>query len=219
MNLALVTRKAQSEVLSKIVVVLILLALSGVAYVWGSNLMEANEIRTEAENMRTQLHEFRQKITEVVNSGNNSARFIDIALAHGTLQVQPGEPCSGNTPDENMIKYSISSRNKFVPEGSWSLLDSVNRELDCNSEYENSTSGVLIGKSNSEGDFYNSDYALWFRYVNQTESGRLFLINMTTSATNSDLILTAGSHQLRVKSTGTTVSGNYVYTEVEVSEV
>jgi len=215
----LFSRKAQSEVLSKIIIILLLLALSGVAYKWGSGLVEAQGIRSEAEQMKMKLLEFEQKITEVANAENTSARFVDISLKHGTLLVDPGEPCSGADPEKNLVKYVISSRDKFVGSETWTLTDTKNKDLLCTSSYENSTSGVIISRYVPGGDNYHSEYALWFRYLNESVSSKLFLINVSTGGTEGPLKLTTGRHQLRVESLGTSISGNYVYTKVMVSEV
>jgi len=215
----LFSRKAQSEVLSKIIIILLLLALSGVAYKWGSDLVEAQGIRSETETMKVKLLELEQKITEVANSGNTSARFVDISLKHGTLLVDPGEPCSGANPEKNLIKYSISSRDKFVGSETWILTDPKNKDMLCTSSYENSTSGAIISRFVPGSDIYHSEYALWFRYLNESVSSKLFLINVSTGGTDGLLKLATGRHQLRVESAGTAEAGNYVYTKVLVSEV
>ncbi|MFH1450609.1 MAG: hypothetical protein ABIF92_01365 [archaeon] len=213
----ILSRKAQSEILSKVIVLLILLALSGVAYYWGSGLMEAQGVRSEAEQISSTFLELRQKIIEVANSGNNSARFVDISLDYGTLEIKSGEPCFGAIPGENIIIYSVSSRDMFVNSESWSLADSENRNMLCTAPYENSSSGVLLARSEEIDGKSNNQYALWFRALSETGSSKIFLINLTAGGT--DLLFTKGPHQLRVESQGSSRAGIYEYATVLVSEV
>jgi|TARA_Y100000310_G_C20512068_1_gene729371 hypothetical protein len=211
--------KAQSELISKITILMIMLALSGFAYKWGSDMMEAQGVRTEAEGMTPKLLELRSKIVEVANAGNSSARFIDISLNHGTFTITPGEACTGTDLANNTIIYKVSARDFLVQADSWSLADSENRNMLCNTWYENSSSGVIINRKFNSTDSKESQYALWFRHLNDTDSGRIYLINLTTGGRNEPLQFSEGNHQLRIESGGTYEVGDYVYTRVMVSEV
>ena len=212
-----ISRKAESEVLSKIIILLIFLALSMFAYTWGSNLVDAQSMRTESDTMTSKLLELRQKITEVANSGNTSARFVDISLKHGTLKLVPGEPCSGTDPDSNMIIYSFSSEKEFVEPTSWTLSDTDNKNMLCTAPSENSSSGIIIIKHSEGTDTFENQYALWFRTLNQSASSSTSLINVSTGGVEDPLILSAGSHQLRVESQGAVLVGTAEYTQVLVS--
>ncbi len=213
------SRKAQSEVLSKVVVVLILLALSSFAYTWGSNLIEAQKMRSEVEEIQSKFLELKTKITEVANAGNGSARFVDLKLEYGILSIEPGEPCSGTDPDNNMLRYVLSTKDNFVDSLTWALSDSANKNLNCIAPYENSSSGIIISKSTVSEGLSMNEYALWFRKLNQSGNTNQFLINLTTGSADSDMRLTAGSHQIRVESQGSVQVGTSSYTKVLISDV
>lgn len=213
------SKKADSEVLSKVIVLLLLISLSVAAYYWGSKLIESQGVRSESEQMSAKLLELRQKITEAANSGNGSARFVSVSLDYGTLSIKPGEPCSGTLPGQNRITYSFSSRSNFAGSRDWSLSDPSSRNMLCTAPYENSSSGVVISRYNDTQGKAENEYALWFRFLNESASSEKFLINISTGGTEHEFSLAKGSHQLRVESQGSYRSGSYTYSKVLISEV
>ncbi len=170
-------KKGQSTSLGAILITGIILSLVLITYVWGQGLVETQQTVTTANYMETRMLDFRTSINEVAHEGINSTRLVHFSISEGTLEIQNGSYCSGGSPNNNALVYELGTSSELVESRNLISIDPIESNMDCTASYSNSSSSVLLAKSDKAGNDYLNIYKLWFRQLNDS-SGNGYLIKL-----------------------------------------
>lgn len=208
--------KGQSNVLSTVLMMTIVVVLVIGAYTWGNSLMDVQETSATVKHVQTKLLELEKAIQEVVHDGKNSTRSVQVDVSKGRLYVEPGEHCTLVAPletDKNGIVYEISTDSKLidVQEGDWINIDPYESNANCDAIYMNNSATILLAKTIEIGDSSLNQYMLWSRTLSSDTMDYLINISAGDSSGSS-----GGRATINVKNKGIVVSGGTTYIGVEV---
>lgn len=181
--------KAQADIVSAVIIVIIALSLVSTAYMWGLPLIQKKQDTAIVERVSNafspdNVNSITKKIESVANRGGEETFTLDV---DGLWILYPYD---ANTVENNSIQFAFSSRvtNVGVDKG-WIPLSSGNIGIGTLGLDDSS---VVFGRADSAGSFYNITYKSWFRELDES-STKGYKINLLVDERGSD------------KSTGKTV--------------
>lgn len=105
-NIRIKIRKAQSELLSMMLITGILIAIIGSSYMWGVPLIEKGKTSSENEKAESLMKMIKEKIDDVAQTGEQKTFSFDIS---GDMELS----------DDNSLTYSISTRGLTIASTAW----------------------------------------------------------------------------------------------------
>lgn len=163
--------KAQTEVISALLIVGITVAAVSVAYLWGVPIVQKGQSTGQIQNAESLMNQIEKSVSEVVQNGGQKSLLLNL---QGALEI---------SEEENMIKYSISSKKAGVARTEWVPLNedetfgiAITNQSDSIPVYGFDKDAVIIAKANAVGeDDYILNYGLVFREVDDlnTREGRI----------------------------------------------
>lgn len=209
------SKKGQSTPLGAILITGIILALVLVTYTWGRGMLESQQTRTSVNYMESKMLEFRKAINAVTHEGVNSTRLVHFSISEGKLSLKNGSYCSDGSSGKNALVYEVSTSSQLVDSSSLISIDPIETNTDCTASYSNTSSSVLLAKSESVGNDYKTTYKLWFRQVNDS-SGDGYLIELLPGEVSA---VSGGSARAIFENNGTEKVGGVVRTNIIVDFV
>lgn len=197
-------RKAQTQIISAVLITGIALGVVLVTYVWGVPLIQKSQTTNQivsAENLMVSLE---KAISDVVQTGVQKS--ITLTLMGG-LEV---------SEEENSLNYVVITKGIGVSTEDWIPLNDENMFGVSGTLAEESVglvgtnkAGVIIARSSIEVDSYKTTFRLAYRELDDLDSYEGYLVQIKESGNN---IGTAGQHQIVIKrgeieETGTSKTG------------
>ena len=200
-----VEMKAQTQIISAILVFLVALAAIALVLPWALTMIQKKKDMKNVDDVYNFFLKLDEVIRDVAKNGGEESLTLKVP---GELTVYPD---SSNHPYNNSITFSFLSKvsNIAVKVG----------EIPLNTPNQNSTAtlgvdtpSVIFGKANLTDDSILIQYRLWYRTLVDVD-GNKFKIVLNTSE-NSILNSTLGF--IRVQRLGTRTVGDLTLTEVNV---
>jgi hypothetical protein len=203
-------RKAQSEILSFLLVALIVVILVLATYSWGSKILVERREAYAATRMKSKMLEIRDIVSAVLQDGSNSSRTIQVGIERGKLYLDTSFiPVScGQQRTDNGIIYEIDTKEQVVSATSWTLVDPSENETGdlCTKggPFENKP-GILYARSAGgvgEGR-YMTQYLISFRNLKDRESNQHHIVNISSSSVGDNTTgIGEGTHNIMIRNEG-----------------
>ncbi len=170
----MIERKAQSGVVTAVILAGIMVAGISSAYTWGLPLLQKQQDTDKLESSLQKMNNIAGEIRKAARRGGSST--IEFDLGEGFLDI--------NVSD-NSISYSTVTSAAYVSPDSWVPLN----ENDMNGIKEaglggkagtqgKDKPGVIIGKADLQGDEYKTTYKLKYRQLRDPSAGKAYLIQL-----------------------------------------
>jgi len=197
--------KAQTQIISAILVFLVALAAVALVLPWALTMVQKKKDMKNVDDVYNFFLKLDEVIRDVAKNGGEESLTLKVP---GELTVYPD---SSNHPYNNSITFSFLSKVSNI---------AVNvGEIPLNTPNQNSTAtlgvdtpSVIFGKANLTDDSILVQYRLWYRTLVDVD-GNKFKIVLNTSG-NSILNSTLGF--IRVQRLGTRTVGDLTLTEINV---
>lgn len=187
----MLNRKAQTQIISAILITGIVLGVVSVSYLWGVPLIQKSQTNTQitiAENLMTNIQ---KAIDDVVQTGTQKSILVNL---DGKLEV---------SEDQNSIFYTITTKGLGIMAGDWIPLNDQNM-FGIQGTTENQSvgvvgvnkAGVIIAKSIVAGDQYQTIFRLAYRELDDMETKEGHLVQIKEVGNN---IATGGQKNLIIK--------------------
>ncbi|MCJ7450127.1 MAG: hypothetical protein MUP58_00080 [Candidatus Nanohaloarchaeota archaeon QJJ-9] len=183
------TRKAQSQVISAVIIGGILVGGISAAYVWGVPLLQKNRDVANIKETISTFNDLNDAIKAAKTRGSSGE--IPISVGSGELRIDP---------DNGSITYTVSTNAAYVDLEGWTPIN----ENDMRGVTEpghgfqgDDEPGVLVGKAvELQKDRYQNTYKLAYRQMKESDSDRYHLIDLEQ---NGNLDASGGDHSIVVK--------------------
>ncbi|MDY6789537.1 MAG: hypothetical protein SVV03_06275 [Candidatus Nanohaloarchaea archaeon] len=195
LNYFLSSRKAQSGVVTAVIIAGILVAGISSAYTWGLPILRKQQ---DTEKLKSTLGTFEKlsnEIQKVARRGGSSK--IEFDVGDGILKV--------NISD-NAVVYSTITSAAYVSTQEWVPLNEndLNGIEEVGLESRTGTlgrdkPGIIIGKADLQGDEYRTEYRLEYRQLHDPGAESTQLIELEKQG---NLQVTGGQHQIIVEKGG-----------------
>jgi len=211
-------RRGQASTTARVIMIFILVILSIAAYHWGLSLIETQDTSIRIGYMEAKLLEIKSDILAVSREGVNSSRTIEIDLSKGKMEVLEGA-CYDSTllPDKNGVVFKLTTDRQLIESKGWKNIDSIENDSSSNVSYYGSHSpGLLVGKSVKQGNDFENQYMLWFRYMHDSDRDIHYYINITKGSWSE---AEGGTYVMRVRNEGLTQTAGLSSTKIRVEFV
>ena len=162
--------KAQSPVLSYVIVLGIVMASVSAAYLWGVPLLKKGESTSKVELAKNSMLQLKKELDSVISGGGQTSFVID---SYGVVEV---------SEKDNSIYYYLHARRSPYALGVWIPLTSNEMFGVSSTEEENSAAllgveepSVLLVRVEKTGDGYLVIYRLALRELDDSETGQGYL--------------------------------------------
>jgi len=167
-------RKAQTQIVSAILVVVI--ALFGLSAIlpWSINMIQKRKDTKSVDDVYNFFVLLDSKIRNVAENGGEERLTLNVP---GTLTINPYSDIESSS-DSNSIIFTFTSKVSNIATGDWIPLNTP----DTNSPgiLGISPAGVIFGKANKEGNDLKIQYKLWYRSLKDSSTNKQFRISIKT---------------------------------------
>jgi len=153
--------KAQSDIISALIIIIIAIGLVTTAYMWGLPLIQKRQDAAVAERVYNYFYQKNQnddslssKIEYVASNGGEDTFSLDI---NGIWIIKP---------DENSVSFTFFSRASNVGSSIWIPLTSGATCPPSSGTIGVDRPSVVCTKADTLFDGYNITYKVWFRQLN-----------------------------------------------------
>jgi hypothetical protein len=173
-------RKAQTEVISALLIVGITVAAVSVAYLWGVPMVQKGQSTSQIQEAEYLMNRIEAGITDVVQNGGQKSISLNL---QGPLEI---------SEEENAIKYTIISKKAGVARTQWVPLNedetfgiAITNQSRSVPVYGSDKDAVLLAKSDVLGDSgFMVYYNLVFREVDDFNVLEGRITNITAAGNN-----------------------------------
>ena len=171
-------RKAQADIISAILIIMMGLALVGVAYTWGVPLIEKRadtslvERTYKAFDANTNENSLPKTMVYISNHGGEDIFSLD------TKGIWHLYPASDTTAENNSVQFSFQAKvSNLAADQGWIPLSSGSTSPIGIQGFDESF--VVFGKADTAPGGYNITYKVWFRGLNNTVTNKIYDLNLT----------------------------------------
>jgi len=183
--------KAQSEVVSAVLLIGISLAAITVAYLWGLPLIEKGQSASKIANAGSNMQLIDAAISDIVQNGGQKS--IELNL-DGTLEV---------SSQENFITYRLTTKKAGVATTEWTPMNeddtfsiAFTPQNQTTAIYGVDKSGVILAKATAlGGNEYVTEYRLVYRELDDASTNEGQLVVLSARGNNKVL---SGRHSLLI---------------------
>ncbi|MCK5176317.1 MAG: hypothetical protein KAQ92_01200 [Candidatus Aenigmarchaeota archaeon] len=195
-------KKAQSEIISYLIVAGIIIFTTGIAYMWGGPLIEKSSSNSKINMAESQLNQINNEISSILLNGGQNNIMLDI---DGELKIDV---------DTNSFYYSFKVPSTSITSLDWITLSGSNMwgvigtdEADGAGRLGKDDAGVLLVKSHPAGDEYFMDFRLAYRELDDltTTGGKKVILILNGNN------VASGKTTLFIKRGEPYISGTAVY--------
>ena len=214
--------KAQSDIIGVILIVLIAIALIGVAFTFLGPLLTKNNDRAlgdrvEAFFSTTNPNSLPAKIEAIANGGGRDTAVLDLTPGSGIAFIYPATYAGGQN---NSIDFSFQSTDtKYAADGSWVSASGGSCPPTAGALGQEGPSVVCVRTDKTSGGRYNITYRLQMRELEDAEKANGFRIDLVQHPA-SPASLGGTTSEIRIEFGGrtqTTVGGkNLIITSVKI---
>jgi len=165
--------KAQVDIISSVLIMIISLSLIASAYAWGMYLIEKRKSSTIVERVakyfdRSNVNSIASRIEDVAVSGAEVTFTLDV---DGIWTLNPcsdkatSSNCIGNNADNNTITFSLSAKSSDVKEGGGWIPNTCGSGVGLLGK---DTPSVVCKRADSSSGYYNITYKLWIRELDDS---------------------------------------------------
>jgi hypothetical protein len=207
------TRKAQAEVVTIILITGIVISLVGTAYMWGMPLISKRTAVTDfltSEDFVTRLSD---KIVEIANSGSGEA---SLTMPKGTMRIVNYNPGNPRDPESNSIIFEVPVSQPLAMGSSVVLKTSVLGENAIYGEAE----PRVINLSSASSNQNKLVFTLHFRELDsmaQPPKGYIIAVRQGAVAGASHVVMSYDGTE--VKQNGAANGGNLIVTKIKIDIV
>lgn len=202
--------KAQTEIITLVLVSGIVIGLVGVTYIWGLPLISKRTTLADflaAEDFVVKLND---KIVDIANSGSGQAT---LTIPKGTIKVIP---YGSSDPKNNSLVLEIPVSQPLILGNSVVLKTNV---LGENATYGEAEPRVINLSSQVYGQEYKLIFTLHFRELdtrNEPLRGYLISVQQGTATGNSQIVVSYAGTELNPGGKKAMNGGNLVLTKIKV---
>jgi hypothetical protein len=189
--------KAQTEVITLVLISGIVIGLVGVAYMWGLPLISKRTAVTDflaAEDFVVKLND---KIVDVANSGSGEAT---LTIPKGLIKVRPYNQTNFRDPDANSLILEVVINQPLILGNSVVLKTNV---LGENATYGEAEPRIINLSSQSYGSDYKLIFSLHFRELdtrNEPLKGYLIAVQQGTVTGTSRVVISYAGTEVKLGS-------------------
>lgn len=204
--------KAQADIISAVIIIIIAIGLTGTAYTWGIPLIQKRQHEALADRVynsfdQNKVNSLPSKIEFVARTSGAEETF--------TLDVDGVWILS---PSENSIQFTFLSKASKVAVGQWSSLTPGATCPPSNGTLGKDKSSVVCARADITHDIYNITYKIYFRTLfEETNANKGYKINLVKDPRGS---LNTTSKSIRISRgdirTETTGDKTLIITEVKI---
>ncbi len=204
-------QKAQTEVITIVLISGIVISLVGVVYMWGIPLISKRTSVTDfmaAEDFVVKLND---KIVQIANSGSGEASLI---IPKGLIRIKPYNPLNFRDPDANSLILETVVSQPLILSNSVVLKTNV---LGENATYGEAEPRVINLSSQNFGQEYKLIFTLHFRELdtrNEPLKGYLIAVQQGTVAGTSRVVVSYAGTE--VKQNKAANDGDLILTKIKV---
>jgi len=205
-------RKAQADIISAVLIIIMGLGLVSVAYTWGIPLIQKRSDTTVVE---------RTFKTFDANNERSLPKIMQFISNHGGEDVASLDtkgiwflyPNNSATPENNSLQFSFQSKvsNLAVGQG-WIPLSSGNTNPIGTLGFDDSY--VVFGRADTAPGGYNITYKVWFRKLNETTTNKIYEIDLAPLQVSGPLI--SSGKTVRVSRGDVNEKQNLITTEIKI---
>ena len=155
--------KAQTQIISVVLMTGIIISLVGTAYIWGKPLIEKQTTNTEFKSALRFVLDLDEKITDIANSGSGSYRMD---IPKGTLKIIP---YNANDPDNNSIIYTIPVTQPIIYDTDTLVLKTSS--TDYVGIYGRTEPRIITVNIERTGNIYNLKFKIYYRELDSPSKG------------------------------------------------
>ncbi|RLG14993.1 MAG: hypothetical protein DRN66_00525 [Candidatus Nanohalarchaeota archaeon] len=196
------SRKAQTEIVSYLIVAGILVFSTGIAYMWGAPIIEKSSSNSKIKMAQTQLIKIDEKISNILLNGGQSNIVLNI---DGELKIDA---------DSNSIYCSFEIPSSHVTSEDWIPVSASNMWGVSGTEEESGAGrlgkddpGVLVVRSAYTGDSYFITFRLAYRELDDLTTTGGKKVNLKLTGNN----LASGKTTLFIKKGTPYINGSAIY--------
>jgi hypothetical protein len=169
-------RKAQADIISAVLIIIMGLGLVSVAYTWGIPLIQKRSDTTLVERTyKTFDANNERSITKVIKFISNHGGEDVVSL--DTKGIWFLYPSTDTTPENNSIQFSFQAKvSNLAVDKSWIPLSSGSTNPVGTLGFDDSY--VVFGKADTAPGGYNITYKVWFRKLNETTTNKIYEIDL-----------------------------------------
>jgi len=204
-------RKAQADIISAVLIIIMGLTLVSVAYMWGIPLIEKRADTTLVERTYKTFDPNNERsvtrmIKHISNYGGEDVVSLD---TNGLWTLYPNDSI---TPENNSIQFSFQSKvSNIGVDGGWIPLSSGS--TNPIGEFGLDESYVVFGRADTAPGGYNITYKAWFRSLNVTSTNKIYNVILVKHPSGS---LTSSGKTLRVLRGEVKEQVNLITTEIKI---
>ncbi|MCX6814235.1 MAG: hypothetical protein NTY20_01080 [Candidatus Aenigmarchaeota archaeon] len=207
-------QKAQTEVITIVLISGIVIGLVGVAYMWGMPLISKRTAVTDflsAEDFAVKLND---KIVDISNSGSGEAT---LTIPKGLIRVINYDPADLRNPQKNSMVLEIVVSQPLILQNSVVLKTNV---LGENATYGEAEPRIINLSSQSYGPDYKLIFTIHFRELdtrNEPLKGYLIALQQGTITGTSQVVLSYAGTEVKP---GTAANGgDIILTKIKVDVI
>lgn len=183
-------RKAQTEVISTVLLIGIGVAVVSVAYLWGIPLIQKGQSANRLQSAESTIFQIEGAVLDVVRGGGQKTMdvFID-----GPLEV---------SDTDNSIIYSVRTKKVGVAASDWVPLNDDNMfgvsgtaQNDSVAMRGSDKAGVIVARASATDKEYITEYRLTYREIDDSSTKEGQLITIAAAGNNQ---LSPGKHTLTI---------------------
>jgi len=204
------TEKAQTQVLSLIIITGIVIALVGVAYIWGAPLIEKRTVYTQYISAEKFMNDLNDKIATIATTCTTSGGCTQ------TLNIPRIEGAGfGINEQMNTLYFEFPSKQRMLSSEKISINTPYTGDP---ADYGTAPPGLLQVEGSEEDGFYIIRFSLNYRELYDEDSGVGHKIKLTGNVNgNSQIVMTfAGTQAIRGGSTAPS-GGDLTISTVQLS--
>ncbi len=166
--------KAQSQVISIVLITGIIISLAGTAYMWGIPIIEKRSAIADYSAALDFVLDLDEKIVELANSGSGS---YSMPIEKGTVRVVP---YNADSPDNNSVIYTVPVSQPIAEESSEVILRTAS--VDEVGIYGEAEPRIITMNVTKTGDSYLMKFKIHYRELDTRTKG--FRIALDTASAN-----------------------------------
>lgn len=171
--------KAQTEVISALLIIGITIAAVSVAYMWGVPIIQKGQSTNQITDAESMMNEIEKAISDVVQNGGQKTISLRI---QGNFEI---------LEDENTIKYTIITKMPGIARTEWVPMNedetfgiAGTNQSQSIPIYGSDKDRVLIAKADVFGDAYTIDYKLVYREVDDLNNKNGYITSISAAGNN-----------------------------------
>lgn len=209
-------RKAQTEIISALLIVGITVAAVSVSYLWGVPIIQKGQSTSQIREAEVLMSDIEKAVTDVVQNGGQRSVTLNL---QGPLEI---------SEDENSIKYSIISKKAGVARTEWVPLNdddtfgiSGTNQSGNIPIYGTDKEGVIIAKASQLADAYAVDYRLVYREVDDlnNKEGRITVLSAVGNnrASGGGIKLSISREPQEISAAASKLGGKLISTKILIT--